>query len=408
MSDEQNVPSLMGAAVESTASPQYRIVGVALDDGKVADFDPMDMNLSIGDWVVVDNDRDLNLGRVVFIGENKDRKTLRKIERRIGSEDMLLIRRNKRREEEAFVFCCKKIVERDLSMKLVRVAYLHGGNKAIFYFTADGRVDFRALVRDLAQQLHVRIEMRQIGVRDEAKMLGSIGVCGQHICCSRFLRKFVPVSIKMAKNQNLALNPQKLSGICGRLMCCLVYEDACYREMKKGLPKPGDVIDTPEGRGKVIELEVLARKIRVQVEQKVVTIEVDKLDNSFRVIDDQGEAEETDDFEDLEKTPELKKLLDEQPPVEPEREQPEKNSKPAQVPPFSITRPFKEKRESNSSDQGLKPAENESPKDQGDDRSKRPRPKRRARRKPRQRRKAPGENAPSPNGRSDQGPRNTK
>jgi len=263
-------------AEDSRPAP-VRIAGVSLADGKVAEFDPGDLQLSLGDTVVVDNERDLNLGRVVFLAEGAEGKTYRPVLRRVGPEDFLLIRRNKKREEEALEICQKRIAERGLPMKLIRVAYLHGGNKAIFYFSAEGRVDFRALVRDLAQQLHVRIEMRQIGVRDESKMLGGVGICGQPLCCSRFLRKFVPVSIKMAKNQNLALNPQKLSGACGRLMCCLVYEDDTYLKMKKDLPKVGATIQTPRGEGKVVEVNILERKLRIQLESETISCTLEEL-----------------------------------------------------------------------------------------------------------------------------------
>jgi len=275
---------------EATPPAPVRIAGVSLADGKVAEFDSGEMQLSLGDTVVVDNDRDLNLGRVVFLVDGAEGKTYRPVLRRVGPEDFLLIRRNKKREEEAFDICQKRIAERGLPMKLIRVAYLHGGNKAIFYFSAEGRVDFRALVRDLAQQLHVRIEMRQIGVRDESKMLGGVGICGQPLCCSRFLRKFVPVSIKMAKNQNLALNPQKLSGLCGRLMCCLVYEDATYIKMKKDLPKVGSVIQTPRGEGKVIDVSVLERKLRIQLESETINCTLEEL-KSGKLRDQRREEE---------------------------------------------------------------------------------------------------------------------
>jgi cell fate regulator YaaT (PSP1 superfamily) len=263
-------------AEESPPAPS-RIAGVVLADGKVVEFDSGELQLSLGDTVVVDNERDLNLGRVVFLAEGAEGKSYRPVLRRVGPEDFLLIRRNKKREEEAFDLCLKRIAERGLPMKLIRVAYLHGGNKAIFYFSAEGRVDFRALVRDLAQQLHVRIEMRQIGVRDESKMLGGVGICGQPLCCSRFLRKFVPVSIKMAKNQNLALNPQKLSGGCGRLMCCLVYEDDTYLKMKKDLPKVGATIETPRGEGKVVDVNILERKLRIQLESGSISCTLEEL-----------------------------------------------------------------------------------------------------------------------------------
>ncbi len=250
--------------------PKIR-VGVKMADGKVVDFDPGSMDLAVGDTVVVNNDRDLNLGKICYMVPNDSSEPLRRVARKIGSHDVLLMRRNAKREEEAFEYCNKRIAERKLPMKLVRAAFLHGGNKAIFFFTADGRVDFRALVRDLAQQLHVRIEMRQIGVRDEARLLGGVGICGQPLCCSRYLRKFIPVSIKMAKNQGLALNPQKVSGLCGRLMCCLVYEDDTYNSLRKEFPRPGKTIDTPVGPGKVLDSDVLASKIRVSTDSGLHT-----------------------------------------------------------------------------------------------------------------------------------------
>ncbi len=283
---------------EEAPQAPARIAGVVLPDGKVAEFDTGELELSLGDTVVVDNDRDLNLGRVVFLAGGVEGKTYRPVLRRVGPEDFLLMRRNKKREEEAFDLCQKRIAERRLPMKLIRVAYLHGGNKAIFYFSAEGRVDFRALVRDLAQQLHVRIEMRQIGVRDESKMLGGVGICGQPLCCSRFLRKFVPVSIKMAKNQNLALNPQKLSGLCGRLMCCLVYEDESYLRMKKDLPKTGATIQTPKGEGKIIDVNVLERKLRIQLESGVIACTPEELQEDWRR-DEEARAARAQEKEEL-------------------------------------------------------------------------------------------------------------
>jgi cell fate regulator YaaT (PSP1 superfamily) len=253
------------------------VVGVVFADGKVGEFDPHGFKLSVGDPVLVDNARDLNLGRVVFLCDRRKGGSLPRVIRRVGSGDLMLIRRNKKREEEALQLCSKLIEQHGLPMKLIQVAYLHGGNKAIFYFSADGRVDFRDLVRDLAKQLHVRIEMRQIGVRDESKMLGGIGICGQQLCCSRFLRKFSPVSIKMAKNQNLALNPQKLSGLCGRLMCCLLYEDKVYRDQRKQLPRVGKDIETPLGSGRVIDLDIPGCRVRVQLEDRQVVFSLAEL-----------------------------------------------------------------------------------------------------------------------------------
>lgn len=277
-----------GALAECGGEPSghgmQQVAGVVFADGKVAEFDPHGLKLSVGDPVLVDNAKDLNLGRVVFMSSRRRGKPLARVIRRVGSGDLMLIRRNKKREEEALQLCSKLIEQNGLPMKLIRVAYLHGGNKAIFYFSADGRVDFRSLVRDLAKQLHVRIEMRQIGVRDESKMLGGIGICGQQLCCSRFLRKFSPVSIKMAKNQNLALNPQKLSGLCGRLMCCLVYEDKTYREQRKLLPRVGKEIETPLGTGKVIDLDIPGCRVRVQIEDRQEVLSLAELSGEKKIV----------------------------------------------------------------------------------------------------------------------------
>jgi cell fate regulator YaaT (PSP1 superfamily) len=281
-------------AVKEKPKPPVVIksAGVTFIDGKVLEFNCNRLDLHVGDTVVVDNQRDLNLGKVVFLADNQSGESLRKVIRRISPEDMMLIRRNKKREEEGYQLCVKLIKDHKLQMKLIRVAYLHGGNKAIFYFSAEGRVDFRGLVRDLAQQLHVRIEMRQIGVRDESKMWGGIGICGQHLCCSRFLHKFVPVSIKMAKNQNLALNPQKLSGLCGRLMCCLVFEDQVYRDLRKLLPKIGTSIESPGGPGKVIDVDVPGSRVRVQLQDRIVYYTLGELSGEKPPVKKQSDEEE--------------------------------------------------------------------------------------------------------------------
>ncbi len=257
------------------------MVGVVFAEGSVGEFSANDLRLMVGDTVVVENEHDLNLGKVVYLGENKRDQPLRRVLRKVAAEDMMLIRRNAKREEEAFALCQRLVEEQKLQMKLMRVSYLHGGNKAIFFFSAEGRVDFRQLVRDLAKQLHVRIEMRQIGVRDEAKMLGGVGVCGQPLCCARYLRKFVPVSIKMAKNQGLALNPQKVSGLCSRLMCCLVYEDDVYRDLRKDCPRTGKTIMTPKGLGRVLDVDVLRGHVRVEVEEQVVSFSIEELRQSL-------------------------------------------------------------------------------------------------------------------------------
>src|SRR5690606_31020637 len=180
-------------------------------------------------------------------------------------KDRFQVNENKKAAKEAFDICAEKIIEHELEMKLVDVEYTFDRNKVIFYFTADGRVDFRDLVKDLAAIFKTRIELRQIGVRDEAKMLGGIGPCGRMLCCSTFLGDFEPVSIKMAKDQNLSLNPTKISGLCGRLMCCLKYENDEYEEAKEQLPDIGEIIDTPDGVGKVVGLNILERVLQVEI-----------------------------------------------------------------------------------------------------------------------------------------------
>ena len=185
----------------------------------------------------------------------------------------MIIDENKAAAKEAYNVCCEKIVEHQLDMKLVDVEYTFDRNKVIFYFTADGRVDFRELVKDLAAIFRTRIELRQIGVRDEAKMLGGIGPCGRMLCCSTFLGDFEPVSIKMAKDQNLSLNPTKISGLCGRLMCCLKYENDEYETAKEELPDLGEIIKTPMGTGKVVGLNILERVLQVNLPEQERVLE---------------------------------------------------------------------------------------------------------------------------------------
>jgi cell fate regulator YaaT (PSP1 superfamily) len=193
---------------------------------------------------------------------------LKKVMRIATEEDDQIEQENKQKEKEAFDICRKKIIEHQLEMKLIDVEFTFDNNKIMFYFTADGRVDFRELVKDLAAIFRTRIELRQIGVRDETKMMGSIGICGKCLCCASFLSEFQPVSIKMAKEQNLSLNPTKISGICGRLMCCLKYEEETYKEINKNLPNVGDHVKTPDGFGSVLSVNVLRQLVRVAVEKK--------------------------------------------------------------------------------------------------------------------------------------------
>jgi cell fate regulator YaaT (PSP1 superfamily) len=205
-------------------------------------------------------------------------KTPRKAIRKATPEDLGQYERNKRLEKDAFEFCLRKVNEKGLNMKLVKTEALLDRSKILFYFTAEKRVDFRELVRDLAGEFKVRIEMRQIGVRDEAKMVCGLGSCGRELCCSSYLTRFDLVSVKMAKEQNLALNPTKISGICGRLMCCLAYEHPTYVELKKDLPKVGKHITTKSGKGKIIRQNVLNQTVTVELEEGgEVTVHVSEL-----------------------------------------------------------------------------------------------------------------------------------
>ena len=229
--------------------------------GKLYDFNAGDLELKVGDRVVVETERGRSIARVAIspmdFDANEASEGIKKILRLALPDDLAAAERNRQREQEAASFCQAKISERSMEMKLVKVEYLFDGSKAIFYFTADGRVDFRELVKDLAHQFHTRIEMRQIGVRDEAKMVGGIGICGRELCCSSFLRDFAPVSVKMAKEQNLALNPTKISGQCGRLLCCLGYEFETYCSLRKGLPKCGKHVQCGAIEGEVVKVDVL-------------------------------------------------------------------------------------------------------------------------------------------------------
>jgi len=223
----------------------------------------------IGTPIVVDTERGISLSWVGIPPRpaTPDEIGVLPIVIRLATPDDLLQEdRNREREEAAFKICLQLVQEHRLEMKLVKVQYLLNATKAVFYFTADGRIDFRALVKDLAAELRLRIEMRQIGVRDETKILGGVGHCGRELCCSTWLRSFVPVSIRMAKDQNLALNPQKVSGACGRLMCCLAYEHETYVEMKRGLPKVGKRVNTTAGLGRVSNLEILKQRFVIELD----------------------------------------------------------------------------------------------------------------------------------------------
>lgn len=247
-----------------------KIVGVRFKPaGKMYYFDPCELEIKRGDNVIVETSRGIEYGEVVQgvkeIDESAVTKPLKEVLRVATDEDTARFRENKEKEKEAYSICAEKIEKHKLDMKLVEVEYTFDGNKILFYFTADGRVDFRELVKDLASVFRTRIELRQIGVRDESKTLGSIGVCGRNLCCSQFLGEFVPVSIKMAKEQGLSLNPTKISGACGRLMCCLKYEQDTYEALIKETPKNGAEVTTPEGVGTVVSVALLRGKVKVRL-----------------------------------------------------------------------------------------------------------------------------------------------
>ncbi|MFU8692661.1 PSP1 domain-containing protein [Rossellomorea sp. FS2] len=268
----------------------YDVVGVRFKKaGKIYYFDPGQLDVHKNCYVIVETVRGVEFGKVVVerksVGENDVVLPLKKVIRIADQKDRLIVDENKSSAEEAYNVCCDKINQHRLDMKLVDVGYTFDRNKVIFYFTADGRVDFRELVKDLASIFRTRIELRQIGVRDEAKMLGGIGPCGRMLCCSTFLGDFEPVSIKMAKDQNLSLNPTKISGLCGRLMCCLKYENDEYEAAKEELPDMGAVIKTPHGKGKVVGLNILERILQVEIkeEERVLEFTLDEIMNESAV-----------------------------------------------------------------------------------------------------------------------------
>lgn len=254
------------------------VIGVRFKKaGKIYYFDPGIDNIALNSYVIVETIRGVEFGKVVITNKQVDEEDvvlpLKKVLRVADDKDKLVVVENQEQAKKAFQVCTNKIVEHKLDMNLVEVEYTFDRNKIIFYFTADGRVDFRNLVKDLASMFKTRIELRQIGVRDEAKMLGGIGPCGRMLCCSTFLGDFEPVSIKMAKDQNLSLNPAKISGLCGRLMCCLKYENDDYETAKRELPDIGEAIKTPYGKGKVVGLNILERLIQIEVPEKERVIE---------------------------------------------------------------------------------------------------------------------------------------
>ncbi|MEG1874666.1 MAG: stage 0 sporulation family protein [Angelakisella sp.] len=248
------------------------VIGVRFKEvGKIYYFDPGALQFTLESQVIVETSRGVECGTVAIsnrvIGEDEVVKPLKKVLRAATADDLKRIEDNHSKEKKAFKVCLDKINANKLDMKLVDVEYAFDNNKILFYFTADGRVDFRELVKDLASVFRTRIELRQIGVRDEAKMLGGLGICGRPFCCSSFLGEFQPVSIKMAKTQNLSLNPTKISGTCGRLMCCLKYEQHAYEDLLRTTPKVGASVQTPDGRGTVCEVSLLTGVLKVRMEK---------------------------------------------------------------------------------------------------------------------------------------------
>ena len=285
------------------------VIGVRFKEvGKIYYFDPDGQELKKGDRVIVETVRGVECGEVALenreISDEEIVKPLKKLIRKADEKDLRTLEENKKKEKNAFGICQKKIADHKLDMKLVDVEYTFDGGKVLFYFTADGRVDFRELVKDLAGVFRTRIELRQIGVRDESKMIGGLGICGRPFCCRSFLGDFQPVSIKMAKEQGLSLNPTKISGTCGRLMCCLKYEQNAYEYLLKITPKPGAIVETAEGAGTVVDFSLLTGTLKVKLHNnpdampKMFSRRVVKLVKDSRIKVDKAELEALKGIED--------------------------------------------------------------------------------------------------------------
>ncbi|MDQ0149772.1 stage 0 sporulation family protein [Eubacterium multiforme] len=292
-----------------------KVIGVRFKKaGKIYYFSPNELNINKEDYVIVETARGIEFGQCV-IGVKEVREEdiiapLKSVLRIADKEDIKRHQNNKSKEKDALSICTEKIAEHGLEMKLIDVEYTFDNNKVIFYFTADGRVDFRELVKDLATIFKTRIELRQIGVRDEAKMLGGLGPCGRPMCCSSFLGDFASVSIKMAKEQNLSLNPTKISGICGRLMCCLNYEQSTYEDIRKRLPKVGSIVKTIEGTGEVVQNNIVKESVKVKLKRK--DEEIIEMFNIEEIELIKGSYEDTIDDSDIKievETEEDKKLI---------------------------------------------------------------------------------------------------
>ena len=268
-------PEAEASAVETTVE----VVDIQFRQGqKVYYFDPAGLTVRTGDHVIIDTARGPEFG--ICAGGNHTITTkdvvapLRSVLRLATAEDERVVARNRQEEKRAYDICAQKIIDHQLDMQLVSAEFAFDGSKILFFFTADERVDFRELVKNLASIFHTRIELRQIGVRDKAKMVGGLGICGRPFCCSSFLEDFQPVSIKMAKTQNLSLNPTKISGTCGRLMCCLKYEQEAYEDLLRRSPKQDSFVDTPEGRGTITEVDLLRQRVKVRMEDAPETIAI--------------------------------------------------------------------------------------------------------------------------------------
>lgn len=266
---------------------QVMVVGIRFKKaGKIYYFDPVGNTLAQGDGVIVETARGMEYGQVVTgpleVEEGEVVMPLRKVLRKVDQADLHQVDLNREKERKAFQIALEKITVHKLPMKLVGVEQAFDGSKIIFYFTAEGRIDFRELVKDLASVFRTRIELRQIGVRDEAKIIGGLGCCGRELCCAVWLSDFVSVSIRMAKEQNLSLNPTKISGICGRLMCCLKYENECYEHAKEQFPEQGTWVRTPDGEGKITAVNILKKTLSVELKESKIVKEYQSEEVSWK------------------------------------------------------------------------------------------------------------------------------
>ncbi|MGM9584750.1 MAG: stage 0 sporulation family protein [Faecousia sp.] len=287
----------MEQEMNNTPEQNVEVADIQFRPGqKIYYFDPAGLTLQAGDHVIIDTARGAEYGTCTggnhTIAQKDVVAPLRKVLRKATAQDERIAADNRAKEKHAYEVCLGKIAEHGLDMQLVSAEVAFDGSKILFYFTADERVDFRELVKNLASVFHTRIELRQIGVRDKAKMVGGLGICGRPFCCASFLDDFQPVSIKMAKTQNLSLNPTKISGTCGRLMCCLKYEQDAYEDLIRTSPKLESFVDTPEGRGTVVELDLLRQRVKVRMEDNPDTLNV--FDNADIAVLRSGKAKKND------------------------------------------------------------------------------------------------------------------